>query len=637
MHRESVKVRLPPISKVHSWLMGLTLFAIGMVEVPASELTLPLHLPVALLQSSLRDSLGIRNTGPTDIFHQGDCRYIQLDDLQLEISGETLALKTRTHLKFGPEWFGSCYGALEWQGQTRFELEPYITPEHLLRYRLLDTELLDEQGHKSLAADLVWKLIARIMRPRLEAFQIDLRPPRTEIATVLHNFVPQSQVEEIDTILGSARATTLKVTQGELSIPLIIEVPERYLVQGAAPPTPSVSPLSGEELAAFERTSQAWDAFLVYIIRNLGLGIEDSDIRIRLLEILLDSRYQIAAILAGEAEQSGGDPIRALFIRTWNDLHTLINDAAERGLLQGQLLPYLSFLSAGDALVLLDSTAPGLGIEISENGLRRLARAMRPADQSDPLNFDWNLDPFLQKLFDQEDQQEPTPSPSPPPTSWYRHWLDYLLPVAQADEDQPDPLRQLSDRLDRWIPKESELDVYRIFVAALLEAVRVREMAHTHLTTEESETFRHLVPATALIESCWRQFTRTKDGIRYVRSQSGSIGMMQINPGVWRGIFEIERLKTDTGYNVYAGSRILLRYLRLYARPIAQEHGSQDDLARATYAAYNAGPRAAGRFLASRPNARAKLVDDKFWNLYQAFSRGGNVDLQACTVTVPTS
>ena len=47
----------------------------------------------------------------------------------------------------------------------------------------------------------------------------------------------------------------------------------------------------------------------------------------------------------------------------------------------------------------------------------------------------------------------------------------------------------------------------------------------------------------------------------------------------------------------YLGTRILLRYLRLHARPIAARTGTLEDLARASYAAYNAGPRAAGRFL----------------------------------------
>lgn len=618
-----------PLLSKYLRLMGLcgSLLCIDLAY--SAEILLPLRLPITLLQTSLSEALGIHDNQPTELFRQGDCRFIQLTGLELEPTGQRLWVKTQTNLKFGPEWFGSCYGAITWKGQARFELEPYITPDHLLRYRVLEVELIDDQGNKSLAAEVVWKLVGRIMRPRLEAFQIDLRPPRTEVTNVLHNFVPEVQVQQIDAIIGSARTTTLQVNPDNLNIPVVFDVPEQYLRRPSPAPPLSETPLSSDELAQFEQTSQAWDAFLVYIIRNLGLSIEDTDIRIRLLEILLNSRYQVTAILSGEDIDNPGDPTRSLFLRAWSDLRELIMDASQRGQLSGQLLPYLSFLTAGDALVLLDETAPGLGIEISENGLRRLARAMRPTDQNDPLKFDWLLDPFLQELFD---LNAPQPANQPViPASQLPGWLNFLIPAALA-EALPDHLQRLSERLDPWVPQSSELDVYRITVAALLETVRGEEMPLAQLTTSESASFRHLLFTTALIESCWRQYTIRDDVISYVRSSSGSIGLMQINPNVWRGIFDIERLKSHTGYNATAGTRILLRYLRLSARPVAQGSAAPDALARATYAAYNAGPRAAGRFLDAAPKSRVKQVDDKFWMLYQQLSNGGNIDLQTCGV-----
>lgn len=632
MHRHPLTLHARLLGRIVLWLTLLAAAPLG-----AAEITLPLRLPINVLQDSLRTSLNMSDAQPqTEIFRQGDCRYIQLNGLELVTAGDRLHLRTGTRLKFGPDWFGSCYGAVEWQGQASFELEPYITPEHQLRYRLLDTQLVDEQGKKSLAADLVWKLVARIMRPRLESFQIDLRPPRNEVVSVLHNFIPQTQVAEVEAVLASARTTTLTVEQDNLNIPLVFDVPDKYLAAAAQvlPPGSTEAPLSAEELADFERTSAAWDAFLVYIIRNLGLDIDDTDLRIRLLEILLDSRYRAVAILSGESETADGDPTRALFVSTWNDLHALIAEAGQRGLLHGRLLSYLSFLSAGDALFLLDQTAPGLGFQISENGLRRLARAMRPFDRSDPLQYDWNLDPFLQQLFDLD---RPAPEPAAPevtPKPDAHGWLDFFIPPARAQED-PGDLQALSDRLSQWVPATDEIDSYQSVVAALLDVVRNQELERAQLSPEEAEVFRHMIPATALIESCWRQYVKTDAGIRALRSPSGSLGLMQVNPAVWRGIFDVERLKNDTGYNAYAGTRILLRYLRLHARPIAARTGEIGDLARASYAAYNAGPRAAGRFLKSTQNTRVRQVDEKFWNYYRGLSEGGQVDLRACGVNPP--
>ncbi|HEY9198864.1 MAG TPA: lytic transglycosylase domain-containing protein [Gammaproteobacteria bacterium] len=597
----------------------------------AAEITLPLRLPIPVLQESLRSTLNLAADKETEVFRQGDCRYVQLNGLQLDTAGDMLRVRTRTRLKFGPDWFGSCVGAVTWQGEARFDLEPYITPEYVLRYRLRDTRLIDEQGKESLAAGLVWKLVARIMQPRLETFQLDLGPPRTELTNVLHNFVPPAQVAEVDAVLASARPTGLTLDRDNLNAPLVFEVPDKYLAATPATTLPGAAetPLTAEELAQFEQTTQAWDAFLVYIVRSLGLDIDNADLRIRLLEILLDSRYQAAAILSGEADTASGDPTRALFITTWNDLHELIADAGRRGLLHGRLLSYLSFLSAGDALFLLDQSAPGLGIEISANGLRRLARAMRPLDTRDPLQYDWSLDPFLQELFDLD---VPSPDTDTPPASHLHEWLEFLIPSAAA-ETRPDDLQSLSDRLGQWVPAQAEMETYQAIVAALLDAVRTQELERAQLSATEAEVFRHMVPATALIESCWRQYIKSNGSVTYLRSPSGSIGLMQVNPAVWRGIFDLERLKTDAGYNAYAGTRILLRYLRRHGRPIAQRTGATEDLARASYAAYNAGPRAAGRFLKSSPKSRVRQVDDKFWKLFQGISEGGSVDLSVCGVT----
>ena len=79
-------------------------------------------------------------------------------------------------------------------------------------------------------------------------------------------------------------------------------------------------------------------------------------------------------------------------------------------------------------------------------------------------------------------------------------------------------------------------------------------------------------PTTALIESCWRQYVVRGGKVTYLRSQSSSVGIMQINQRVWRGFYDIERLRWDTAYNIRAGSQILARYLKDYAIPYARAY-----------------------------------------------------------------
>jgi soluble lytic murein transglycosylase-like protein len=139
------------------------------------------------------------------------------------------------------------------------------------------------------------------------------------------------------------------------------------------------------------------------------------------------------------------------------------------------------------------------------------------------------------------------------------------------------------------------------------------------------------VLATALKESCWRQFVVKSDKITYLSSPSGSIGLMQINPYVWRGFYKLDQLKWNIHYNVVAGSEILSHYLLNYAIK-SEKTNNLDNIARAAYAIYNAGPGAAGRYRQQSSSSREKEVDKRFWEIYQGFKANDEVDLFHCTV-----
>ena len=64
------------------------------------------------------------------------------------------------------------------------------------------------------------------------------------------------------------------------------------------------------------------------------------------------------------------------------------------------LLPFLSFITAADALKALDRLGPAAGLDISTDGLRRLARLLNDNPSIDPLKYPVEIDPVLQQLFD---------------------------------------------------------------------------------------------------------------------------------------------------------------------------------------------------------------------------------------------
>ncbi len=51
------------------------------------------------------------------------------------------------------------------------------------------------------------------------------------------------------------------------------------------------------------------------------------------------------------------------------------------------LLPFMSFITAADALKALDRLGPAAGLDISTDGLRRLARLLNDNPSIDPLKY----------------------------------------------------------------------------------------------------------------------------------------------------------------------------------------------------------------------------------------------------------
>ena len=116
----------------------------------------------------------------------------------------------------------------------------------------------------------------------------------------------------------------------------------------------------------------------MFAIKQVGAAVPDKQVRADLLNVLLDGRYRLAQAIDQPPAPGGPDPVRVLFLDQWRQLRDVVRKAAARGLLGDRALEFLSFLSAGDALMAFDQAAPALGARISAADLRRLARIMAP-------------------------------------------------------------------------------------------------------------------------------------------------------------------------------------------------------------------------------------------------------------------
>ena len=559
-------------------------------SVLAARLEIPLRVPFDFVRQALLAQLNYR---------EGPCRYVKLENLEMQGRDGQLHLSGPGTAALGLELLGQCQNAAAWQGSMQLAVVPYVDGAGRLRVRVVDSQVTDAGGNTP-ALGFIWELSKRQLHPRLEQFSYDIGALRSSVLSILRNVTPPQQLAQLERVLSQVALLEPRVEPNAILMPIALEIPDAWLV---APPPASAStaPLTEQELEALDTALQPWDAFLAYTIKQLALDNADSALRKRLFTLLLDSRHQLSAILAGEAEASG-DPLRALFVETWNELRSILADR----------VPYAMFVDAGDALLALDRAAPGLGMEISADALRQLARSLRPGFAGDPLHYDWAVDPQLRRLFEVEETV-------PVRTSF----VSAFIRTAQTTSERP---------LDRWIPARAELPAYQRRVADLLQKTAASELQRAKLAAPYDAIYRHLVPTTALIESCWRQYALRAGKVSYLRSAAASVGIMQINQRVWRGFYDVERLRWEAAYNARAGAQILMRYVRDYAIPYAERSGNPDHVPRAAYAVYNAGPRAVGRFAKDKPHPREQRVDEHLWTLYRGMAAGGEADLRTCGV-----
>jgi len=126
-----------------------------------------------------------------------------------------------------------------------------------------------------------------------------------------------------------------------------------------------------------------------------------------------------------------------------------------------------------------------------------------------------------------------------------------------------------------------------------------------------------------------------KEGkVTYLRSYNNtSVGLMQVNERVWRGIYKPASLRWNIEYNTKAGCEILTLYLKRYVLALmgAPADPPDDQLALAMYAAYNGGPSRLERFLKSQKQKKTPwLAERLFFEKYNWVKQGRSELIPQC-------
>lgn len=592
--------------------------------VPADEaktITFPITIDYALLNVLTVHSAYTDPDKTARLLESEDgCTAVTISEPRWSETNGLLRLETFVDLKAGKSFGENCLMPISWQGIVVLDQRPKINPENWhLSFSPVDSNVFDHERQPVVLAGIVTKLLEQWVYPHLAGLRIDLTPPVTDLKQTLLPMFPKEYRQGAQAVLNSMRPGGTQVKTDRVCIDIHIDMP--LVVDDGARDSPPAAALSEDELDQFIKIWETWDAFLVHLILTLTEKPLTDDQKQILLDTLLDTRHRFSTELAEDRVR--GDFVKNQFIQVWKQLAPIFRQHLTDDS-PAQSLAYLSFFTASDALIVLNAMGPALGIEISREGLIRLARLLGelpPDALAYPLDRDHRLRDILG--FDPEDEMpnpdvQPFPTESKPPygsmnnDSGRWHPLTFFFgPRTAYAADKPAKM----SRLKPWIVPKSGVDDYLGRVRSLLKRTANKVANRNEGIKKHRKLYERIVYSTAWQESCFRQFHTKNRQLIYLRSYNGSsVGLMQINERVWRGIYDVGRLRWDIHYNAKAGCEILATYFQRYAlkKPDRIKSLKPIQLAGAVYAMYNGGPSQFKKFLSRIKTGKYYLSDRLF-------------------------
>jgi hypothetical protein len=554
------------------------------------------------------------------------CNEIRLNRPQIQEDNGFIRFQTDIRITWGTPVGDSCFAPLYWSGSVVLLQQPIIDRNWQLHFNTQNSILLDSSGNRAPLSGLIWDLIKTNVHSYLNAIVLNLAPPVDNLKQFIAPQASNQPLHAAARFLADMHPSIPEVRSNSLSINILAEAD----IPQARSDDEDVAPLDRpEQQEQLMNLWQTWDALLVHMIGQIAGRELSSDERRLLLDTLLRVRYEFSEVIGTPALTTGF--IRHQFIASWRALKPLFRNHLTFDP-SGNLLGYLSFFTAADALVVLDRIGPLIGLDISREGFYRLAHMLSTAET---LNEGGSVDPRLRSILGLEPDMA-----LPPAENEEGRPQKEKLPVKQNSPNDPPhndntsadtPLSSLLNRLDDQI---SRIPWLHLFGPAQACAAAQPSFQEIRSWTAELNSAEHLLPrvltllkklagsvsghldrgaakqswgermiyATAWQESCFRQFIVKDTKITYLLSYNNtSVGIMQINEKVWRGIYDLQGLRWNIEYNSNAGAEILNLYLNRY---IARQHNLDASSSPAEkrylsawlYALYNGGPAQLNRF-----------------------------------------
>jgi hypothetical protein len=630
---------MSPKRRLPWFLIALWVFWwVPLLGAQAKTVVLPITIDYPLLRALVVATVF---SGPTEtlvvIDESRGCRRVVVSPP--DYSGENGLIRSefQVSLRLGAVLGDACLAPIDWEGILVLHQRPRMEPGGwTLTFDTVSSQVLDRQRQPAKLVGLVWDMVQTHVYERLADIRIDLAPPVAELKAFLTELFPAADGLRAQDLAASLRAAGVTADAAAVRITLSGVVTEAVDEASGEPAESAPRPLSEAELAGFSAHWMVWDAYLAQILRALaGRELPEADRQV-LLDVLLTTRH---AFSQGLTENSlGPDFVRVQFVWAWQQLAAVFRRALSVGP-SSSLLGYLAFFTASDALTALDQIGPSLGIDVSRAGLIHLVRLLGCELDGEGVDCEvidvelrtvLGLGPPLEDpgpALEGEGLEGgwPPETPAGPPAALTGPVGMFFFPQAwAAAAPKRDSLAEIRGWTAPYTPAEQLLGRLRKLLAAAAD----RTLKKRPSDLRSAPFFRRLVAATAWQESCFRQYHVKDDKLVYLRSYNGSsVGLMQINERVWRGLYDLNRLRWSIRYNALAGCEVLDLYIAKYIEGNPKNRAraaklSDERFAGLLYGMYNGGPGDFGRFLERSRTGRYHRSDTLFREKYRWVKAG---------------
>lgn len=591
-------------------LVFLLLFSPMTGQADTQTIDVPMTLDYDLMDALAADAVF---TGPEKqailLSKKDGCQIVMVSDPRFREADGSLFIDLRVHVRYGFSMGRRCLFPVTFDGYLTARQQPVLDPETWqLQFTTVSSHLENRNRQPARLANFIWRRIQERLPDLLAPIIIDLGIPQKELGIFLKAVLPKDKPEEVLAVIQSLRPGPIEIRKTHLSFIQRMDIPETIYKEDVPAPPPV---FSRKQKQAFIDTWETWDAFMVSMITDLAPRPLDDDEQDILLDLLLRLRYAFSREL-DNPDPDKEDFVRNQFILSWKRVSPVFRKHLKEAK-TASILGYLAFFSAADTLTALDRLGPFLGLDISRQGLHQLATLLAEG-RIPPLTYDPDISPALMKTLG-IGRTSGREAGLGSRLKQARYQFHRMGPVSEAWADTPanDP-----GSLREWTLQDGSVARFLEKTTSLLTSQTEKRLQETRIPKARHGMYRRVALTTAWQESCFRQFVEKNDDITYLRSYNQtSVGIMQINERVWRGIYDLQKLRWDIAYNAMTGCEILELYFNRYAMPWMNRHPDtdwdDDFLAGMLYAMYSGGPGHLEKYVHRRTQSGSSYLSDRLF------------------------